>query len=205
MVPPASSRRPATPLRACRPALGFWLLALAFALLAADALTRLRLGPWARLAALAVAAVAVAPSAALRGLERSVAHARNTPTAPTASGARRSQHLCAGPRLAGGGRARRPAARHPLPPRPALAGGDPAGAQHRPDDPEHRAVRHPDGAARLSRRARAARRRARHPRHRRGAGLVALFLYSLLPVVANTVSGSTRCRPPSSMRRAAWA
>ena len=29
----------------------------------------------------------------------------------------------------------------------------------------------------------------RHPRHRRRAGLVALFLYSLLPVVANTVVG----------------
>jgi osmoprotectant transport system permease protein len=42
------------------PALGFWLLALAFALLAADALTRLRLGPLARLAALAVAAGAIA-------------------------------------------------------------------------------------------------------------------------------------------------
>jgi osmoprotectant transport system permease protein len=42
------------------PGLGFWLLALAFALLAADALTRLRLGPWARLAAIAVAAGAVA-------------------------------------------------------------------------------------------------------------------------------------------------
>lgn len=42
------------------PALGFWLLALAFALLAADSLTRLRLGPWARLAALAVAAAFVA-------------------------------------------------------------------------------------------------------------------------------------------------
>ena len=41
------------------PGLGFWLLALAFALLAADALTRLRLGPWARLAAIAVAAGAV--------------------------------------------------------------------------------------------------------------------------------------------------
>jgi osmoprotectant transport system permease protein len=42
------------------PALGFWLLALAFGLLAADALTRLRLGPWARLAALAVAVAALA-------------------------------------------------------------------------------------------------------------------------------------------------
>jgi osmoprotectant transport system permease protein len=42
------------------PGLGFWLLALAFALLAADALTRLRLGPWARLAAIAVAAGAIA-------------------------------------------------------------------------------------------------------------------------------------------------
>ncbi|WP_246529420.1 ABC transporter permease [Microvirga zambiensis] len=42
------------------PGLGFWLLALAFALLAADALTRLRLGPWVRLAAIAVAAGAIA-------------------------------------------------------------------------------------------------------------------------------------------------
>ncbi|UVF19957.1 ABC transporter permease [Microvirga terrae] len=42
------------------PSLGFWLLALSFALLAADALTRLRLGPWARIAAVAVAAGAVA-------------------------------------------------------------------------------------------------------------------------------------------------
>jgi len=42
------------------PALGFWLLALAFALLAADSLTRLRLGPWARLGALTVAAAFVA-------------------------------------------------------------------------------------------------------------------------------------------------
>jgi osmoprotectant transport system permease protein len=42
------------------PSVGFWLLALAFTLLAADALTRLRFGPWARLAALAVAAGALA-------------------------------------------------------------------------------------------------------------------------------------------------
>lgn len=42
------------------PALGFWLLALSFGLLAADALTRLRLGPWARLAAIAAAAAALA-------------------------------------------------------------------------------------------------------------------------------------------------
>ncbi len=42
------------------PALGFWLLALALGLLVADSLTRLRLSPWARLAALAVAAAFVA-------------------------------------------------------------------------------------------------------------------------------------------------
>ncbi|MCB8819029.1 ABC transporter permease [Microvirga rosea] len=42
------------------PASGFWLLVLAFGLLAADSLTRLRFGPWARLAALAVAAGAIA-------------------------------------------------------------------------------------------------------------------------------------------------
>ncbi|WP_343058740.1 ABC transporter permease [Microvirga lupini] len=38
------------------PAIGFWLLALAFALIAADALTRLRFGPWGRLVALGIAA-----------------------------------------------------------------------------------------------------------------------------------------------------
>ncbi len=42
------------------PAFGFWLLVLSFGLLVADALTRLRLGPWSRLAALAVAAAAIA-------------------------------------------------------------------------------------------------------------------------------------------------
>jgi osmoprotectant transport system permease protein len=42
------------------PALGFWLLVFAFALLCADSLTRLRLGPWWRLAGLAIAAAAVA-------------------------------------------------------------------------------------------------------------------------------------------------
>jgi osmoprotectant transport system permease protein len=42
------------------PALGFWLLVLALALLAADALTRMRLGPWARLAATVVAIGAMA-------------------------------------------------------------------------------------------------------------------------------------------------
>jgi len=42
------------------PASGFWLLVLSLGLLIADSLTRLRFGPWARLAALAVAAGAVA-------------------------------------------------------------------------------------------------------------------------------------------------
>jgi osmoprotectant transport system permease protein len=42
------------------PALGFWLLGLAFGLLVADALTRLRLGPWARLGALSAAMAAMA-------------------------------------------------------------------------------------------------------------------------------------------------
>lgn len=41
------------------PASGFWILLFAFALFAADALTRLRLGPLARMAALAATAVAV--------------------------------------------------------------------------------------------------------------------------------------------------
>jgi osmoprotectant transport system permease protein len=42
------------------PSVGFWLLTLAFGLLAADALTRLRFGPWARLALLVLAAGALA-------------------------------------------------------------------------------------------------------------------------------------------------
>jgi len=42
------------------PALGFWLLALSFSLLIADSLTRLRLGPVARLVVLAVAVAAIA-------------------------------------------------------------------------------------------------------------------------------------------------
>ena len=41
------------------PASGFWLLLFAFALLAADALTRLRLSPWARIGALALVAAGV--------------------------------------------------------------------------------------------------------------------------------------------------
>ena len=122
---------------------------------------------------LAVAAVAVALLLLSGRLERSFRHARNMPTAPTASGARRDQHVVAG-RSA---RWRRPClVGLPLgilvPPRAGACGRAMLQvAQHRPDDPEHRAVRHPDGAARLSRRARAARCGARHPRHRRGAGL----------------------------------
>jgi len=42
------------------PALGFWLLSLALGLLVADSLTRLRFGPWARLVALAVTAASIA-------------------------------------------------------------------------------------------------------------------------------------------------
>ena len=42
------------------PGAGFWMLAGAFGLLAADSLTRLRLGPWPRLAILALVAAAVA-------------------------------------------------------------------------------------------------------------------------------------------------
>jgi len=42
------------------PSLGFWLLTLAYALLVIDALARLRLGPYGRLAALAVGASALA-------------------------------------------------------------------------------------------------------------------------------------------------
>ena len=49
------------------PAFGFWLLLFAFALLAADALTRLRLSPWARIGALAVVAAAICLMLALGG------------------------------------------------------------------------------------------------------------------------------------------
>jgi osmoprotectant transport system permease protein len=42
------------------PGAGFWLLVFAFALMAADALTRLRFGPWLRIAILAGVAIAIA-------------------------------------------------------------------------------------------------------------------------------------------------
>jgi osmoprotectant transport system permease protein len=41
------------------PGAGFWVLASAYALLAADSLTRLRLGPWPRLAMLALVAIGI--------------------------------------------------------------------------------------------------------------------------------------------------
>ncbi len=47
---------PESPYARVSPASGFWLLLFAFALLAADALTRLRLSAWARIGALAVVA-----------------------------------------------------------------------------------------------------------------------------------------------------
>ena len=50
---------PESPYARVSPASGFWLLLFAFALLAADALTRLRLSPWARIGALAVVAGAI--------------------------------------------------------------------------------------------------------------------------------------------------
>ena len=50
---------PANSFARVSPALGFWLLVLAFTLLVADSLTRLRFGPVARLAALAIAIMAV--------------------------------------------------------------------------------------------------------------------------------------------------
>jgi osmoprotectant transport system permease protein len=48
-----------SPYARVSPASGFWLLLFAFALLAADALTRLQLSPWARIGALAVVAAAI--------------------------------------------------------------------------------------------------------------------------------------------------
>ena len=65
-----------------------------------------------------------------------------------------------------------------------------------PDDSGDRAVRHPDGAAR-----RAGRGACRWPRSSASAAsarrpaVIALFLYSLLPVVANTVAGLERVSP----------
>ena len=50
---------PESPYARVSPASGFWLLLLAFALLAADALTRLKLSPWARIGALVAVATAV--------------------------------------------------------------------------------------------------------------------------------------------------
>jgi osmoprotectant transport system permease protein len=50
---------PESPYARVSPASGFWLLLFAFALLAADALTRLRLSPWARIGALVVVAAGI--------------------------------------------------------------------------------------------------------------------------------------------------
>ncbi len=50
---------PDSPYARVAPASGFWLLLFAFALLAADALTRLRLSPWARVGGLALVAAAI--------------------------------------------------------------------------------------------------------------------------------------------------
>jgi osmoprotectant transport system permease protein len=50
---------PENPYVRVSPASGFWLLLFAFALLAADALTRLRLSPWTRIGALALVIAAV--------------------------------------------------------------------------------------------------------------------------------------------------
>jgi osmoprotectant transport system permease protein len=50
---------PESPYARVSPASGFWLLLFAFALLAADALTRLKLSPWARIGALAVVAAGI--------------------------------------------------------------------------------------------------------------------------------------------------
>ena len=79
---------PDNPYARVSPASGFWLLLFAFALLAADALTRLKLSPWARVGALAVVGrrdlAAACPRAAGTGCRSS----RNMPTAPTVSGPR---------------------------------------------------------------------------------------------------------------------
>ncbi|WP_425515151.1 ABC transporter permease [Microvirga terricola] len=57
---PAFLTPPGNTFARISPAFGFWLLTLAFALLVADSITRLRLGPFARLGAFAVAAAALA-------------------------------------------------------------------------------------------------------------------------------------------------
>ncbi len=79
---------------------------------------------------------------------------------------------------------------------PRLRAGDPRRAQHHPDDTVHRALRHPHGAPRGARGARSARGgRGNHAASAPHRQSLALFLYSLLPIVANTVAGLKRVSP----------
>ena len=177
---------------ACRPAPGFWLLLLALALLVTDALARLRLGAAGPgRGALRRGGGGRRPCCSLRAPGTICRSCANTPSRADSFWQRgRPARRC----WPSGSLAAAVLVGLPLGILvPSRAGAARAVLQILnidPDDPEHRAVRHPDGAA-----------RAISPPHVplaaalgiRGIGaapaLLALFLYSLLPVVANTVVG----------------
>ena len=166
----------------------YWVLVISLGLLATDALSRLRLGPVAR-----VACLAACPRRDLAALatgyfdDLSIMREYAMNAARFAREARQHVQLALGTLVRR--RRRRPAARHAVSPRAAHAGRRARRAQRRADRSLDRAVRHPDGAA-----GRTGRRLARA-----GAlgvsgigaapAAVALFLYSLLPIVGNTVVG----------------
>ena len=75
------------------PAGGFWLLMLAFSLMASDAVARLRLRPWPRMGLLAVVVAAVV-AILLSGLWNEVSVLRSMPTGRMGSGARPACMCC---------------------------------------------------------------------------------------------------------------
>ena len=163
----------------------------AFALLAADALTRLRLAPLARVGILLLSSRRGDRHAARRGRWNDLSILKEYANRADAFWAEAQQACGARARLAGcRGRSSACRSASSATASKPLRAGVLNVAQHHPDHPLDRALRPPDRAARLGRRQCA---RARPRSAFRGIGaapaLVALFLYSLLPVVANTVVG----------------
>ncbi len=170
------------------PAYGFWLLIFTFALLAADASTRLRLGPLARVIALIVA-IAVVVFFLASGIWSNLSITKEYSGRAASFWAEAGKHVT----LALGSVAAAVVVGIPVGilchRNPRLRDAVLKRSEHRADDPVDRAVRHPHrplgwvaanipGASALG---------------IRGIGtapaFVALFLYSLLPVVVNTVVG----------------
>ena len=177
------------------PSVGFWLMALAFALMLADALARMNPALWLRwlILAGAVAAIgAILGSGALDGVSVMREYAARQDIFLREARA----HLT----LAFGSLALAlliglPLGRGAVSARARAAGTGPVSAEHPADDSVTGAFRCDDPGLRLDRGQRA----------RRGAGGVAgiglfprwsrCFFYSLLPVVSNTLTGLTGVNP----------